>query len=62
MPRFTEDGTVYSWGFGYQGRTGHGNDKDLAEPKPIEALKGKKVFKIICGVNHSLVLVEVLPT
>jgi len=47
---------------GVSGRLGHGDEDNQPDPKPIEALKGKKVIRIVCGVDHSIVIVEVLPT
>jgi len=54
----TADGKVYSWGFGTMGRLGVGLMKYSKEPLFIEGLEGKKVIKVIAGVDHSLVVVE----
>ncbi|EOD20540.1 hypothetical protein EMIHUDRAFT_355119, partial [Emiliania huxleyi CCMP1516] len=33
----TADGAVWSWGFGGQGRLGHGDSQDQLQPKKVEA-------------------------
>lgn len=45
--------SVYSWGFGKNGRLGHGDDKDVFEPKPIETFENIKIEKICAADNYS---------
>eukprot|EP01088_Endostelium_zonatum_P020096 TRINITY_DN7243_c0_g1_i1.p1 TRINITY_DN7243_c0_g1~~TRINITY_DN7243_c0_g1_i1.p1 ORF type:complete len:631 (+),score=137.51 TRINITY_DN7243_c0_g1_i1:27-1919(+) len=47
------DGRMFSWGYGMNGRLGHGNETDCVYPKQIEAMKDKKVRYIVCGGSHT---------
>ncbi|RLU17868.1 hypothetical protein DMN91_010107 [Ooceraea biroi] len=49
----TQDGKVFSWGEGEDGKLGHGNCVSLDKPKLIEALKSKRIRDIACGSGHS---------
>ncbi len=49
----TEDGDVYSWGFGNFGRLGHGDDEEQLIPKKIDALDDVTVVKIENGNGAS---------
>ncbi len=49
----TEAGQVFSYGYGGNGRLGHGNEADEKRPKEIEALKGKGVVFVAGGAYHS---------
>lgn len=50
------DGTVWSWGYGDGGRTGHGigNSEDTLEPQQIAGLSG--VIDIGAGTKHGIAL------
>jgi alpha-tubulin suppressor-like RCC1 family protein len=52
----TESGEVYSFGWGYYGRLGHGDTEKQTLPKLMEALQGKRVVQVSAGCMHSLVL------
>ena len=58
LTRLTEDGTVLTWGRGANGRLGHGNTDDVAEPKKLAALDGHKVVKVDCGYAHTVALTD----
>lgn len=49
----SQTGDVYSWGYGGNGRLGHGSEEDVKKPKIIEALKGKGVVEVSGGGYHS---------
>ena len=51
-------GYLVSWGYGNDGRLGHGNNHDdLAEPKIIDrTLFSKQVQYVACGRRHTCVL------
>ena len=49
---------VYSCGSGQNGRLGLGSQTTTNSFASIEALEGMNVFKIDCGLDHSLVLSE----
>jgi len=44
---------VYTWGEGANGRLGHGDETDHHSPKVVQALLGKEVKMIDCGLGHS---------
>jgi alpha-tubulin suppressor-like RCC1 family protein len=52
----THDGDVFTWGWGYFGRLGHGNGSDQNVPKRVEGLTN--VTDIAVGDIHSLAVVE----
>lgn len=49
----TQDGKVFSWGEGEDGKLGHGNRASLDKPRLIENLKSKRIRDIACGSGHS---------
>ena len=52
----TADG-AYSWGCGYYGALGHGNEETILKPKLIEGLKGRGLVKSITGgAFHSIAM------
>ena len=50
------DGAVCSWGYGYFGRLGHGDQETQLLPKKIEAFGGQRVVAVSAGGGHSLAL------
>ena len=52
----TADGAVWSWGWGGDGKLGHGNMQSQLLPKKIEALAGQRVVAVLAGYFHSLAL------
>ena len=48
------DGSVWSWGAGYDGRPGHGDTQNQLLPKKVEALAGQRVVAVSAGAHHSL--------
>jgi alpha-tubulin suppressor-like RCC1 family protein len=53
---WTDTGEVYTFGFGYYGRLGHGvgNQSELV-PRMVEALAGKQVVGAAAGGSHTVV-------
>jgi alpha-tubulin suppressor-like RCC1 family protein len=49
---------VYTWGYGANGRLGHGDQIDQYTPKRIEALIGVKAKQVACGYRHTAVCTE----
>lgn len=45
----TEEGDVYTWGFGNLGRLGHGDNEDQLIPKKVEALDDANIVQIENG-------------
>jgi len=52
----TADGSVWSWGFGADGRLGHGNQQNQLLPKKIEAFAGQRAVGVSAGCGHSIAL------
>lgn len=52
----TENGNVYSWGWGRYGNIGDGDTVDRYEPVRVRGLDGLKVEEIACGWRHSLAI------
>ena len=52
----TADGEVWSWGRGFSGRLGHGDQQNQWQPKKVEALAGQSVIAVSAGYFHSLAL------
>ena len=52
----TSEGCVYSWGCGYYGTLGHGNETSYSTPKLIESLKGIAIVTACGGAAHSLAI------
>merc|ERR1712228_180507 len=51
---FTENGLIMSWGYGYKGVLGHGDDNTVYSPKIIETLSNEKIISCAAGWFHSL--------
>jgi len=49
----TEEGTLYTWGSGRNGRLGHGDQSDKKVPTLVEALVGQVVVQLALGGSHS---------
>ena len=52
----TEAGAVLSFGVGYRGRLGHGDEQGQHTPRMIEVLRCERVMAVSAGEGHSLVL------
>lgn len=52
----TEDGRVWTWGGGKNGRLGHGDEKIRLVPRCVEALRGQRAVAIAAGYHNNLVL------
>ena len=54
----TDDGSCYSWGVGFYGCLGHGDEQSLALPRLVEKLGGEKLLSVSGGAFHSIALTE----
>uniref|UniRef100_A0A7S3YQC4 RCC1-like domain-containing protein n=1 Tax=Lotharella globosa TaxID=91324 RepID=A0A7S3YQC4_9EUKA len=57
----TEDGNVFSWGSGKNGRLGHGNNVNCIEPQRLDNFvggTGQQVIQLAAGEAHSMALDE----
>jgi len=52
----TAAGRVYSWGYGFHGELGHGDQPDQHTPKLIEGLVHTRIAGVAAGGLHSLAL------
>ena len=52
----TADGSVWSWGWGGQGRLGHGDQQEQLRPKKVEAFADQRVVAVSAGGAHSLAI------
>ena len=52
----TTDGSVWNWGYGRDGKLGHGDEQRQLLPKKVEALAGQSVIAVSAGAMHSLAL------
>lgn len=50
------DGLLYTWGWNIYGQLGHGDIRNVREPKVVEFFRGKKVKQIALAQAHTLVL------
>lgn len=54
----TREWKVYTWGIGFYGSLGHGDESSLAVPKMVEGLKEHTVTSAAAGASHSLAIVD----
>ncbi len=55
----TDTGAVFSWGFGKNGRLGHGDTNDRTVPCLINGLRGARAINISAGGKHSAIVADV---
>uniref|UniRef100_A0A7S1T831 RCC1-like domain-containing protein n=1 Tax=Compsopogon caeruleus TaxID=31354 RepID=A0A7S1T831_9RHOD len=51
-----EDGSVWTWGSGFDGALGHGDKVDQPHPKKVESLRDIKAADVACGRDFTLIL------
>jgi len=54
----TDAGELYTWGYGSNGRLGHGDQGDQLVPLRVEALKDVKIVHASCGGYHTAAVTE----
>jgi len=52
----TEDGALYSFGYGGQGQLGHGSHEDVCSPKRVDELRHVRIATAAAGGTFSLAL------
>lgn len=52
----TTAGELFTWGEGWCGKLGHGDEREQQTPKPVEALVGVKTKMDSSGYNHTAVM------
>ena len=50
------EGLLYTWGWNIYGQLGHGDIRNVREPKVVEFFEGKKIKQVALGQAHTLVL------
>ena len=50
----TADGAVWSWGWGGNGKLGHGDEQSQLLPKKVEAFADRRVVALSAGPSHSI--------
>lgn len=50
------EGRVFSWGCGYYGTLGHGDETNLSLPRLIDGLLGHVITSAAAGANHNVAL------
>ena len=55
----TDAGELYTWGVGFYGCLGHGDETSLATPKLVEHLRGERIVSATGGAFHSLAMNDV---
>ena len=48
-----DSGELYTWGYGSNGRLGHGDQGDQLVPLRVEGLKDVKIIHASCGGYHT---------
>eukprot|EP00958_Prasinococcus_capsulatus_P000378 scaffold30_cov416-Prasinococcus_capsulatus_cf.AAC.35 len=54
----TEDGCVYTWGWGKYGNLGLNNRNDQLSPRMVESITGVNVIQTACGWRHCIVVAD----
>lgn len=54
----SDEGHVFTWGFGKEGQTGHGNTSDLSVPRQVSSLDALKIVNVECGGGHTAAVSE----
>ena len=52
----SENGQVFTWGWGETGQLGHGDLENRFEPTLLESMVDQNILKVVCGHDHSLLL------
>lgn len=54
----TENGDLYTFGYGANGRLGIGSDTPQSSPQKVENLPRKTIVQVACGHDHTMVLFD----
>lgn len=54
----TEEGKLYSWGWGRYGNLGLGDRRDRLLPEEVTLLQGEKITMVACGWRHTITVAE----
>ena len=56
---YTEDGHMYTFGWGEYGQLGHGDRETKYSPQLVHALQGGNITQVQCGNVHTMALTSV---
>ena len=51
-------GVLHTWGQGYNGRLGHGNQETKPQPAEVEALFGQHITRAVAGSDFTICVTE----
>ena len=54
----SDNGGLYTWGQGYNGRLGHGNQETKPQPALVEALAGQTVVSAVAGSEFTIAITK----
>eukprot|EP00002_Diphylleia_rotans_P032670 TRINITY_DN6877_c0_g1_i9.p1 TRINITY_DN6877_c0_g1~~TRINITY_DN6877_c0_g1_i9.p1 ORF type:complete len:558 (+),score=69.40 TRINITY_DN6877_c0_g1_i9:171-1844(+) len=54
----TSLGHLYTWGNGFEGKLGHGDEEDCLIPKIVKQLEGYHVMAVSCGYQHTCAVLD----
>jgi RCC1 and BTB domain-containing protein len=52
----TVDREVFTWGYGGDGRLGHGDERDQLVPRCMATMKEEEIAQVVCGELHTAAL------
>jgi alpha-tubulin suppressor-like RCC1 family protein len=55
----TDNGRIFTWGWGVNGQLGHGDDASLLLPSPVKKLESIYISQISCGLAHTVAISQV---
>ena len=53
-----DGGSLYTWGGGYFGQLGHGDEADRKAPKVVKGLQHCVAHSVSCGTHHTILLTD----
>lgn len=57
----TDDGQLFTFGIGENGRLGHGDTVNHTFPRRVEALAASIIKRVACGAAHTVVTTSTFP-
>jgi alpha-tubulin suppressor-like RCC1 family protein len=55
----TDNGRIFTWGWGVNGQLGHGDDASLLLPSPVKKLESIYISQVSCGLAHTVAISQV---
>jgi alpha-tubulin suppressor-like RCC1 family protein len=54
----SSSGKLFTWGYGSNGRLGHGDEADVPIPTEVGALSDEKIVHVSCGGHHTAAVTD----